>query len=117
MIRFIVGDVEIYKKVEKEIDDAVNCGAITFPLSYSDAGKLSYFQVRLIYALLNDIGLQLPGMPEGNAPFTSTCECGGKQNSAASDELGRFRGRWLAQLGRAERTLLTISSPRAQKYP
>jgi hypothetical protein len=114
MIRFIVGDVEIYRKVEKEIDDAVNCGAITFPLSYS---KLSYFQVRLIHALLNDIGLQPPGMPEGNAPLTSTCECGGKQNSTAADELGRFRGRWLAQLGRAERTLLTISSPRAQKYP
>ncbi|KAJ7888474.1 cytochrome P450 oxidoreductase [Mycena leptocephala] len=47
MIRFIVGDVEIYRKVEKEIDDAVNCGAITFPLSYSDGGKLSYFQACL----------------------------------------------------------------------
>ncbi|KAJ6564604.1 cytochrome P450 [Mycena capillaripes] len=47
MIRFVVGDADIYKKVQKEIDDAVKCGAITFPLSYNDAAKLSYFQACL----------------------------------------------------------------------
>ncbi|KAJ7687723.1 cytochrome P450 oxidoreductase [Mycena rosella] len=47
MIRFVVGDPRIYSKVQEEIDDAVSSGAITFPLSYSDACKLSYFQACL----------------------------------------------------------------------
>ncbi|KAJ7776726.1 cytochrome P450 oxidoreductase [Mycena olivaceomarginata] len=47
MIRFVVGDAEIYRKVQEEIDDAVNCGGIQFPLSYNDADKLPYFQACL----------------------------------------------------------------------
>ncbi|KAJ7779136.1 cytochrome P450 oxidoreductase [Mycena metata] len=47
MIRFVVGEAEIYTKVQIEIDDAVNCGAITFPLSYDDARKLPYLQACL----------------------------------------------------------------------
>ncbi|KAJ7234768.1 cytochrome P450 oxidoreductase [Mycena haematopus] len=47
MVRFIVGNTEIYSKVEKEIDDAVNCGEIQFPLSNKDAEKLPYFQACL----------------------------------------------------------------------
>ncbi|KAF7377407.1 Cytochrome P450 oxidoreductase [Mycena sanguinolenta] len=47
MVRFIVGDAEIYRKVEKEINDAVNLGEIQFPLSNRDAEKLPYFQACL----------------------------------------------------------------------
>ncbi|KAJ6482577.1 cytochrome P450 oxidoreductase [Mycena sanguinolenta] len=47
MVRFIVGEAEIYRKVEKEIDDAVHLGEIQFPLSNRDAEKLPYFQACL----------------------------------------------------------------------
>ncbi|KAF8176399.1 cytochrome P450 oxidoreductase [Mycena galopus ATCC 62051] len=47
LIRFVIGDAEIYRKVQKEIDDAVNGGEIRFPLSYNDADKLPYFQACL----------------------------------------------------------------------
>ncbi|KAJ7677800.1 cytochrome P450 oxidoreductase [Mycena polygramma] len=47
MIRFVVGDAEIYKKVQQEVDEVVKCGAVTFPLTYNDAGRLQYFQACL----------------------------------------------------------------------
>ncbi|KAJ7445975.1 cytochrome P450 oxidoreductase [Mycena galericulata] len=47
MIRFVVGDPRIYAKVQEEIDSAVQSGTITFPLSYSDACNLEYFQACL----------------------------------------------------------------------
>ncbi|KAF7369278.1 Cytochrome P450 oxidoreductase [Mycena venus] len=47
LIRFVVGDAEVYQKVQQEIDDAVDCGAIIFPLAHNDADKLPYFQACL----------------------------------------------------------------------
>ncbi|KAJ7489067.1 cytochrome P450 oxidoreductase [Mycena latifolia] len=44
MIRFVVGNSRIYRKVQEEIDHALSSGAITFPLSYSDVSALPYFQ-------------------------------------------------------------------------
>lgn len=59
MIRFVVGDAEIYRKMQEEIDDAVNCGGIRFPLSYNDADKLPYFQVRIMFEFLwSNVGLR-----------------------------------------------------------
>ncbi|KAJ7444619.1 cytochrome P450 oxidoreductase [Mycena galericulata] len=47
MLRFVIGDPRIYVKVQEEIDSAVQSGTITFPLSYSDACNLDYFQACL----------------------------------------------------------------------
>ncbi|KAJ7131447.1 cytochrome P450 oxidoreductase [Mycena epipterygia] len=47
MIRFVVGDPRIYQKLQEEIDDSVKKRNIAFPLSYSDACKLPYFQACL----------------------------------------------------------------------
>ncbi|KAJ7176869.1 cytochrome P450 oxidoreductase [Mycena filopes] len=47
LIRFVVGDAEIYRTVQAEVDDAVKNGSITFPMSYEDAGRLPYFQACL----------------------------------------------------------------------
>ncbi|KAJ7182897.1 cytochrome P450 oxidoreductase [Mycena crocata] len=47
MIRYIVGDAKVYQKVLEEIGEAMRSGNLTFPLSYRDAVKLSYFQVCL----------------------------------------------------------------------
>ncbi|KAJ6607674.1 cytochrome P450 oxidoreductase [Mycena sp. CBHHK59/15] len=47
IIRFVVGDPRIYAKVQDEIDTAVKNGTIAFPLSYTNASKLTYFQACL----------------------------------------------------------------------
>ncbi|KAJ7722899.1 cytochrome P450 [Mycena maculata] len=56
MIGFVVGDLRVYGKVREEIDSAVKNGTVTFPLSYSDASNLPYFQVSML---------------QGNAPLAS----------------------------------------------
>lgn len=47
VFRYIIGDSRIYAKVMQEIDEAVESGALQFPITYADATKLEYFQACL----------------------------------------------------------------------
>lgn len=46
LIRNVVGNPRVYAKVLEEIDEAVESGEITFPISYEQGQKLVYIQVR-----------------------------------------------------------------------
>ena len=45
LLRFVVGDNRVYLKVMNEIESALENGELSFPISYAEGTKLSYFQV------------------------------------------------------------------------
>lgn len=47
LLRFIVGDPRIYKKVMAELEEAIEEGNLTLPVTYAEGTKLAFFQACL----------------------------------------------------------------------
>lgn len=45
LLAYIVRDERVYRKVMDELDEAIENGAVSFPISQAAGSKLSYFQV------------------------------------------------------------------------
>lgn len=46
LLAYILKDKRVYNKVMEELDEAVESGVVSFPITYAAASKLEYFQVR-----------------------------------------------------------------------
>ena len=67
---WIVTHPQVYKKLQKEIDTAVEKGTITFPVVYAQANKLEYFQacIKEVLRIHSAIDWPLPRIiPKGGA--------------------------------------------------
>lgn len=83
LLAYILKDKRIYTKVMEELDEAVESGAISFPITYAAASKLEYFQVRFFgrtrRPLIRNLTLPFPrsvGLPERDAPPASRSAMG-----------------------------------------
>lgn len=102
VLRYIIGDPRIYAKVMAELEEAIEEGNLTFPVSYAEGVKLEYFQVS-------------PPLPTPPRTYTNIIlnhrRASKKPSACTPPSLGLF----LASFPRAAPSSQAISSQRVRR--